>query len=719
MHLKTPTKMRTWSSLRLTLFVQVALLVTLTVFLMVVTAFLLAGIEIRRNAFDQLRSLVTGHESLIETILTKQREQVSIVAERQDGAASDTIQKLLGFESLLSVTGTGEITLLNGADPSKDVLAEIEAYEGHDATILIPVITSEGFARYIIMTPRGGGHGNLAAVFDARILFSTLFKGAEQAEQVSLVLTHKGEVLLFTTDQESISPSMIYVGKNDDADAQLAERAARGEELEEQVRDYANIRVFAVVRTIPSVGWGLIATVDRYQTYIPIWRLALTMFGGGLAIILLSIVIVGSMANRITAPLHQLKKKLSNLQTKEWKFERTIFTGNELEVVDQAAFDLTTRLKESYEHLEERVRERTQEVLEKNAQDDAIFTSLQYGLLVTNREGKVILLNDAASTLTGWAPDLARTVPYAEILKLFDKEHRSIQGELHPMQIALIKNQTFAPVIDPGYTVEQKNGKSAPIFITTAPIMKNGECLGAIALFRDVTEDRRIDQMKSQFISLASHQLRTPLSSIRWYVEMLLGGDEGALDNEKQKSVEEIGAANDRMIRMVTSLLHVANLELGTFTVHDEAPVDITELIRKIEAMFIFECKTRSIKLHEEFETSGTVMKRTDPELLGLILQNIISNAIKYSHDGGDVVVRMNDKNGTLAITIEDHGIGIPKKDQTKIFEKLFRADNAREVDTDGNGLGLYIAKIAADALKTKIEVTSEEGKGTTFTLTL
>jgi two-component system sensor histidine kinase VicK len=477
--------------------------------------------------------------------------------------------------------------------------------------------------------------------------------------------------------------------------------------------------VFAVSRNIPSVGWGLIATVDRYQTYIPIWRLALAMFGGGLVIIVLSIAIVGSMARRITAPLLSLKQKLSGLETKKWNFERTIFTGNELEVVDQTAFDLTSRLKESYDNLEERVRARTREVLEKNAQDDAIFKSLQYGLLVTDRKGDVILLNDAGSLLTGWKEDEAKGISYTEILRFLTKDSTALPDNDHPMKGALESHEPVVPVLDPGYSIMKKNGKNAPIFITTAPIMKNGECLGVIALFRDVTEDRRIDQMKSQFISLASHQLRTPLSSIRWYVEMLLGGDEGALDEEKQKSVQEIGAANDRMIRMVTSLLHVANLELGTFTVHDETSIDVIELIRKIEKMFLFECKTRSIKLCEDFQTKGTLMRRTDPELLELILQNMISNAIKYSHDGSNVTIHVQEKDTSLSISVEDHGIGIPKKDQSKIFEKLFRADNAREVDTDGNGLGLYIAKIAADVIHVKIDVQSEEGKGTTFTLTL
>jgi signal transduction histidine kinase len=112
-------------------------------------------------------------------------------------------------------------------------------------------------------------------------------------------------------------------------------------------------------------------------------------------------------------------------------------------------------------------------------------------------------------------------------------------------------------------------------------------------------------------------------------------------------------------------------------------------------------------------------MRRTDPELLELILQNMISNAIKYSHDGSNVTIHVQEKDTSLSISVEDHGIGIPKKDQSKIFEKLFRADNAREVDTDGNGLGLYIAKIAADVIHVKIDVQSEEGKGTTFTLTL
>lgn len=223
-----------------------------------------------------------------------------------------------------------------------------------------------------------------------------------------------------------------------------------------------------------------------------------------------------------------------------------------------------------------------------------------------------------------------------------------------------------------------------------------------------------IDKAKSEFVSLASHQLRTPLSAINWYSEMLLAGDAGALNEEQKKFVDEIYAGNQRMVELVNALLNVSRLELGTFLV-EPAPTDVAALAQSV----IDEQKPEIARKQQQFTASlasGLPQYQMDQKLLRMVVQNLLSNAVKYTPEHGTVSLDLSRaSDGALRLRVADTGYGIPKEQQKKIFSKLFRADNVRAMDTEGTGLGLYIVKSIIDHAGGSIRFESEEGKGTTF----
>jgi len=237
-----------------------------------------------------------------------------------------------------------------------------------------------------------------------------------------------------------------------------------------------------------------------------------------------------------------------------------------------------------------------------------------------------------------------------------------------------------------------------------------------VVVFRDVSKEREVDRAKTEFVSLASHQLRTPLSSVNWFAEMLLAGDAGKLTKQQNEFIQKIYDGNQRMVDLVNALLNVSRIELGTFSVEPE-PTDIVEISKSVIEELTPQVKEKKLKIEEKYEKIPKFS--ADPKLVRIVLQNLLSNAVKYTPEKGKVSADISLKNNNILIEIKDSGYGIPKDQQDKIFTKLFRADNVREKETEGTGLGLYIVKSIVDNSGGSISFDSAEDKGTTFHVSL
>jgi two-component system, OmpR family, phosphate regulon sensor histidine kinase PhoR len=271
--------------------------------------------------------------------------------------------------------------------------------------------------------------------------------------------------------------------------------------------------------------------------------------------------------------------------------------------------------------------------------------------------------------------------------------------------------------LEANYEVITQDGELVAVSAVASPLHdKDQKVIGCVVVFRNVSKERAIDKSKSEFVSLASHQLRTPLSTIGWYTEMLLAGDAGKITKTQREYLDQVYVGNQRMVDLVNALLNVSRLDLGTFIIEPEQ-IAISEIAKGAVAELKALTNEKNIKINEEYEDLPEM--NLDRKLTHIIFQNLLSNAVKYSPIDSEVDLSIKKKGKSVEVIVKDSGMGIPKQQQDKLFTKLFRAENAKHSDATGTGLGLYIVKQILDNSDGTIAVKSIQDKGTTFTVKL
>ena len=245
----------------------------------------------------------------------------------------------------------------------------------------------------------------------------------------------------------------------------------------------------------------------------------------------------------------------------------------------------------------------------------------------------------------------------------------------------------------------------------------DGKRIG-LASFFDTTDLKKLDQAKTEFVSLASHQLRTPLAAIKWYTDLILSPDLGTLNPKQKDYITKVNGVNEEMIALVDTLLNVSRIEIGSLAI-EKKPTDIAKLCDGLLTELSNSIEKKKISITKNYSSSLSETE-TDPKLLRIVIHNLLTNAIKYTPESGKVTISFEESGGRKLIKVSDTGLGIPKNQHDKIFTKLFRADNVKNVSVgESTGLGLYLVKSIAEKLGGNISFESEENKGSTFTLSL
>lgn len=353
-------------------------------------------------------------------------------------------------------------------------------------------------------------------------------------------------------------------------------------------------------------------------------------------------------------------------------------------------------------------------VHEKQAEAESLFRSIGDGAITTDEFGRITRVNPAAQQLLGYeeAELIGSWFPKKIIAVTF--ENTTLNLIDRPMTRAFL---TGKPISEKMY-YRRKNGQKVPVAVNVSPILLNGKPLGAIEVFRDITLEQEVDRMKSEFISLASHQLRTPLSAIKTYTHMLHDGYMGKLNTAQKRSLSTIISASNRMNELISTLLNITRIESGTIAVTPKLlRVDslAEEVLRELSLM----ADSKSIKLNLATQGKASTTIKTDALIVKEVLTNLVSNAIKYTPEKGSVSVTVQPRRADILVEVTDSGWGIPKFAQDQIFSKFFRAQNIVKRETTGTGLGLYLVKGLLDALDGKIWFESEEDHATTFFFTL
>jgi len=355
----------------------------------------------------------------------------------------------------------------------------------------------------------------------------------------------------------------------------------------------------------------------------------------------------------------------------------------------------------------------------------AIVDNVGDAIIVLDNRKKVILANLAAQKLIVYKEEEMKGMEYYRFLRLFDDKKQificnfnTIDNEDCPVEKAIIaKKIVFIPR---GIYLINRYEIKVEIDGSVSPFRDaKGEIKGYIIVMRDVTSEREIERMKSEFVSITSHQLRTPLSSIRWYVEMLLAGDAGELNKTQKDFTTEVYQSTKKSIELINNLLDLSRIEGGTVK-YTLKPVRADKLVEDVISDVIPLAEASNIKIVKNFDKGTMLELNIDYQKAFQVIQNLIVNAINYSKGRAEVVLSLKKTAKDIIFSCKDSGIGIPKNAQKELFKKFFRAENATVVNAQGSGIGLFICKVFVEGMGGKIWFESEgENKGSTFYVSL
>lgn len=366
----------------------------------------------------------------------------------------------------------------------------------------------------------------------------------------------------------------------------------------------------------------------------------------------------------------------------------------------------TRELEELTLKLEEKVKERTKEAVEERDKVLAIINNLTDGLMVFDKKGVIISIN-----------------PLVE--KIFNIDNNTIIGKrFKDLKISSFKDlASFIVQKDEIRQISRKEislKKGKVIEVTTIPLIKEEQNIGFLAVLHDISREKLIENLKTEFVSLTAHQLRTPLSAIKWTLKMLMDGDFGELTPEQLEFIKKTYQSNERMIHLINDLLNLARIEEGRY-VFKPASANLENLVQEIIVSNSDEIKKKKIDLKFIKQEKQLPELKIDAEKTKIAIQNLFDNALKYTPLKGKItiILKKNLEEKEAVFFIEDTGVGIPKNQQERVFSKFFRGTNVTKIETGGTGLGLFIAKNIIETQGGKIWFESREGKGSTFYFSL
>lgn len=483
----------------------------------------------------------------------------------------------------------------------------------------------------------------------------------------------------------------------------------------EDIIDYRGKQVFAVTRYIEALEWGIVVKIDQSEALEPINQLARTFIIITTIFSLISVITSFLISQTITKPIKKLSEYAKKIEEGDFSSEITITQKGEIGFLAKAFKQMSKNLAGLYTGLEKKVKERTLDLEEAKIKIETMLLSIGESLVAIDKEGTIILANKKFQELTGWKKGSIIGKKIATVAPLHDSEKKLIPEKKRLIIKMVNKNKKKQYSISSrSYHIQKKNKQIIPIELTAAPIIVNGKTIGAIEIMKDITNEKQLEKIKSEFVSLASHQLRTPLTATSWFIELL---NEEKLTKKQKKYLGEIEQSNDRMIKLVNALLNTSRLEMKTLKVNPKK-IDIKDIALETIAEEKINIEKKKLKITTNIKDKLPTFT-ADPDLIKIIIQNLLTNAIKYSKEKGKILltIKTDSTKKNIIINVEDNGIGIPKEQHSKIFSKLFRASNAEGKNTDGNGLGLYIIKTIIENSGGKISFKSQENKGTTFTV--
>ncbi len=441
---------------------------------------------------------------------------------------------------------------------------------------------------------------------------------------------------------------------------------------------------YPILKGNGSVKGIIYITSDMTDMYDTLEESKIILIKATVLALVITVLIGFLIARSITEPINDVTKKAERMAK-----------GDFDQVVEVKSDDEIGQLASMFNYLTLKLKSTLGEVNKEKSKLDTIITHMADGVIAVSLDGEIIHANPIALNMLKVKPEELDTVRYDEI---FEEKNSKItlnnimtEGKWRGSEIIEIDSNVY-------------NAEYAPL------IDENNDIGGMIIVFQDITEQQKLENMRKEFVANVSHELKTPITTIKSYTETLM---DGAIEDRdiSMKFLSVVDDECDRMARIVRDLLQLSDLDYKQ-TKWNKKSIDINELLENIylKIKISAEEKNQKIKLHVQ-ENIGQIV--ADKDGIEQVILNIITNAIKYTSNNGNIEISAKSNNETVVITVEDNGIGIPKEDINRIFERFYRVDKARSREMGGTGLGLSIARQIIEAHKGEILINSEFNKGT------
>lgn len=427
--------------------------------------------------------------------------------------------------------------------------------------------------------------------------------------------------------------------------------------------------------------------VQIQETLNRLWSIVITAILLAMAVVFL---VSFRIARKVTEPVEEMTEAA-----------RRFARGDFEQLLVPRSRDEIGALSEALNHMAETLRDKVEQISESKRRLEAVLTNMVSGVLLVDRQGNVTLFNPAAQRILGLKKaELNRH--HTEILRNYEINTRIDEVLQHGKRL----NHEVTLIYPETRTLD----------VSLAPILRDGQVVGVVIVLYDITEMRRLEKVRSEFVANVSHELRTPITSLVGFSETLLGG---ALANPEtaEEFVKIINHEAERLRRLTDDLLELSRLETGQLG-KEQTPLDLIDLVAAVSSRTKSRFEKAGLELEIDLpDTRAEVMANQDR--LEQVMLNLLDNALKYTPQGGKVVVGAKLFDEAVTITVADNGPGIPEEDVPRVFERFYRVEKARSRKMGGTGLGLAIAKHIVEAHGGKIGVESRLGKGSTFYFTI
>ena len=530
-----------------------------------------------------------------------------------------------------------------------------------------------------------------------------------------------------------------------------------GREISAEYENFRGDSVLGASMCFRDDGIVLIVEIQKDEVYAPLDMLSRVTVAGGIILAASGIFLVIFFIRRTLSHLNNVVKTAKRVTGGDLDARADVKTNDELgflatmfNTMIESIRSNHNELMESKKQLEEKTAILQKDVEEHKKQEkfleeskratlnlledswkakekletegsklQTILSSIGDGLVLIDGEYRVALANPSVARMFGMTSDELVGKDLRAVITLWKKDKDIIPPSMWPTEEVFLTKKVINGTLDDNLSIStERHPQKTPVVFSIAPL--SGGLSGVVIIFRDASRDRELDEAKAGFISVASHQLRTPLTSIRWYSEMLLSQDAGPLNDSQKDFMNEIHGGAERLYQTVDLLLGISRVESGKLKA-DRTPIDIGAFTGEITKELGSQIDLKNINLTVVPPAREPVIVWLDSLTLRQVILNLLSNAIRYTNERGLIEIKwwMGDEGREVVYMVHDNGIGIPEAQRARIFSKFFRAENARAQVPDGSGLGLALVKNLVESWGGRVWFESFPGQGATFFFTV